>query len=389
MENLIPKDKKDKKITAPVERAFEAFLEAVPDAMVAVDRRGVIVAVNAQAERLFGYSRGELLGNTMEILVPERVRDAHVHHREGYMASPRLRPMGVGMDLVGRHKSGADIPVEISLSPLQTSAGPLVLAAVRDVTDRRQTQEALKVSQAQLELKVAQRTAELLSANKALRSEIEERSRLEKEVLQISEREQQRIGQDLHDGLGQTLTAVTYIGQLLHKKLGNKEEGADAGEIVQLVSGAIDHVRGLSRGLYPVELQTNGLVPALQELAASMETKYRVPCVMRHDDPDLVKDPTAAIQLYRIAQEAVNNAMKHAKPKRVTIRLTSSDGGVSLSVEDDGMGLPEKAAGGKGMGLHIMKYRADMIGAAFEARCGEKGGTVVSCNLRLLETRGG
>src|SRR5438105_1103202 len=98
-----------------LDKSFEAFLEATPDAMVAVDRRGAIVAVNSQAEKLFGYSRAELLGRTMEILVPERMRGAHVHDREGYSASPRSRPMGIGMDLVGRHKSGAEVPVEISL----------------------------------------------------------------------------------------------------------------------------------------------------------------------------------------------------------------------------------------------------------------------------------
>jgi two-component system, LuxR family, sensor kinase FixL len=385
MESSLP-DRQNEKSPAAPERAFESFLEAVPDAMVAVDRRGTIVAVNVQAERLFGYSRGELLGKTMEILVPERIRNVHVRHRDGYMASPHTRPMGAGMDLVGRHKSGAEIPVEISLSPLNAPGGPLVLAAVRDVTDRRQSQEALKVAQAQLELKVAERTSEFLNANKALRREIEERGRLEREILEISEREQHRIGQDLHDNLGQTLTAVTYIAQLLHNKLGQGSvEGKDAAEIGKLVSGAIDQVRGLARGLYPVELRTNGLVPALQELAGAVQSKYRVPCEVRHDGPDPVRDSAAAIQLYRIAQEALTNAAKHANPKRVTVRLKSSGDEVTLAVEDDGVGLPGNFEGGKGMGMHIMRYRADLIGAAFDVRRGEKGGTVVSCVWRARE----
>lgn len=372
------------------EESFAAFLEAAPDAMVAVDRKGTIAAVNSQAEKLFGYSRAELLGQVMEILVPERARAGHAHQRDGYMAAPRSRPMGMGMDLVGRHKSGAEVPVEISLSPVQTPAGPLVLAAVRDVTERRQAQEALKVAQAQLELKVAERTSELLAANKALRHEIDQRGRLEREVLEISEREQQRIGQDLHDNLGQTLTAVTYIGQLLHKKLGDRApEGKDAAEIVKLVSGAIDQVRGLSRGLYPVELKANGLVPALQELAAAAAAKWRIPCDVVYDDPDPVKDPGAAIQLYRIAQEAVANAAKHAKPRRITVRLAMAGEALALSVEDDGVGLPGETGAGKGMGMHIMRYRAAMIGASFQLGRSEKGGAAVTCVWRGREQERG
>lgn len=372
------------------EAAFETFLEAVPDAMVAVDQRGVIVATNAKAEQLFGYSRGELLGKTMEILVPERSREGHVRQREDYMTDPHTRPMGIGLDLVGRHKSGAPIPVEISLSPVSAPGGRLILAAVRDVTERRRAQETLKAAQAQLELKVAERTAEFMAANKALRREMDERARLEKEILEVSEREQQRIGHDLHDNLGQTLTAVTYIAQLLHKKLGESTpNGRDAGEVLKLVSGAIDQVRGLSRGLYPVEVKTHGLVPALQELAASTEARWRVPCEVKYDDPNPVRDPAAAVQLYRIAQEAATNAAKHAKPKRITLRLTAHDGTVTLSVEDDGRGLPETVLpGARGMGMHIMRYRAAAIGATFEARRREAGGTAVSCVWRGGGTNG-
>jgi two-component system, LuxR family, sensor kinase FixL len=364
--------------------SFEAFLEAVPDAVVAVDRSGAIIAVNVQAERLFGYPRGEIVGRKMEILVPERFRAGHVHHRDGFMAAPRGRPMGTGMDLAGRHKSGAEIPVEISLNPVELPEGPAVLAAIRDVTERRQAQEALKVAQAKLELTVAERTSELLAANRSLRQEIGERGRLEREILGVSEREQQRIGQDLHDNLGQTLTAVTYMLQLMHKRLdaGEKADPKDAAEALQMVSGAIDQVRGLARGLYPVELKTNGLVPALQELAAASESKWKVACEVRHDEADPVTDPAAAIQLYRIAQEAVANAVKHGKPRKVTVGLASSNGNVTLSVEDDGKGLPENVPPGKGMGLHIMRYRAELIGASFEMKRRAGGGTSVACVWR-------
>jgi two-component system CheB/CheR fusion protein len=360
---------------------FTAFLEAVPDAVVVTNPEGIIVALNARVEGLFGYARAELMGKTVDVLVPDRFTAAHAGHRAAYMASPSTRPMGVGRDLVGRRKDGRDIPVEISLSPFTGPQGTWVLAAVRDVTERRRAREVLEEAAERLERAVAERTADLVEANGALRREMTERRRLEREILGISEREQERIGQALHDNLGQTLTAVTYIAQLMHKRAesGDPADPRDAAEILSLVSGAIDQVRRLARGLYPVELKANGLVPALQELAAAAQAQWKVPCEVGFASPDPVTDPATAIQIYRIAQEAVANAAKHAKPGKILLRLESMRDGVELSVEDDGCGLPDTVAPASGMGLHIMKYRADMIGADFALHRRKDGGTAVVC----------
>jgi signal transduction histidine kinase len=235
---------------------------------------------------------------------------------------------------------------------------------------------SLRSLQDELEQRVEQRTL-------ALTQQMAERERLEKEILEISEREQRRIGHDLHDSLCQHLTGTALACQVLGQKLSAHSfaEAADAGKVVDLVEEGISLARNLARGIAPVEMDAEGLMDALHELARSMAERSRIRCTFECKPLVLIDDTATATHLYRIAQEAVTNALRHGKASRVVISLSRRDGRVTLSIEDDGSGLPEDWQHSEGMGTRIMAHRAAMMGATLTIEPGPTGGTVVSCSL--------
>ena len=228
----------------------------------------------------------------------------------------------------------------------------------------------------EMEERVRQRTA-------ALTREIAERERLEKAILEIGERERRGIGRDLHDGLGQHLTGTALEGQILSEKLEsrNAEEAADARRVVSLVNSAIDQTRHLAKGLLLEAVEPEGLRTALEELAKTTTEQSRLPCVLRCEGDVTLNESGTATHLYRIAQEAVRNALRHGKPRRIDIALAGEGGGMMLSVRDDGVGLPRTAAGSTGLGLRIMAHRAMIIGASFSIEAPAGGGTSIICRL--------
>jgi signal transduction histidine kinase len=229
----------------------------------------------------------------------------------------------------------------------------------------------------ELEERVRQRTA-------ALTEEIRERTFLERMVLETSEREQRRIGYDLHDGLGQHLTGMALAGQVLGQKLADKSspETVEARRLVELVEEAIELTRALARDLHPVEIQAGQLMDSFQELAARISQQLKVSCQFESHQAAPLADLNIATQMYRIVQEAVTNAVRHGKASHINICLDSADDEIVLTVTDDGTGLPENARAGDGMGLRIMAYRAGMIGATFHIeRLSSLSGTRVTCAL--------
>jgi PAS domain S-box-containing protein len=254
-----------------------------------------------------------------------------------------------------------------------------------EVTERKRMQEDLLHARRELEIRVQERTAELAVANQILQGEMIERKRLEKSILEISEREKRRIAQDLHDGLGQHLTGIAFLSKVLEQKLNEKASPhtGDAGKIAQLVNEAINQTRELAKGLLPVRAEANGLVSALQHLAADVEELFDVSCVFNSGDAVLIRDLDLATHLYRIAQEAVTNAIKHGHASQIVIDLEHCEHKIILSIRDNGGGFPEMIERKDGMGLRIMNYRANMIGAALEINRNLMGGTAVVCQLAL------
>jgi PAS domain S-box-containing protein len=219
--------------------------------------------------------------------------------------------------------------------------------------------------------------------------DITEREQLERALLEISAREQRRIGQDLHDGLGQHLTGIAFMAKVHEAKLAEKQmdDAADAGKIVRLVNEAIHKTRELARGLLPVVADEQGLMSALQLWAAEVEDLFGISCRFDCETAVLIHDDVMATHLYHIAQESVNNAMKHGHARNLLIRLTADEGWGALTITDDGAGIPEQRSGSQGMGLHIMSYRAGMIGGRLEVRRGAACGTVVHCMFPIEAVR--
>jgi signal transduction histidine kinase len=217
----------------------------------------------------------------------------------------------------------------------------------------------------------------------ALTEEIAERERLEREILEIGERERRRIGRDLHDTLGQLLTGTALAGQVLQEKLvaHAPEEASDAGRVVRLVEEAIELTRSLSRGLDPVEIDAGGLAQGLRELAARTSAIATVSCEFREIGDVAIRDSVTSTHLYRIAQEAITNSLKHAHPGTIAVSLAAEPGFVRLTVTDDGIGIPAGSPRGAGMGLRIMAHRAAVMGGTFEVKSGERGGTTVDCRM--------
>jgi PAS domain S-box-containing protein len=700
-------------VAASSEKVFSDFFDALPDAICAVRADGLIAILNSQAELMFGYSASELLGQPLEVLIPERFRKGHVGHRAKYVHDPRRRPMGAGLALYGRKKDGTEFPVDIMLSPWELGDHKLFVAVVRDISERKKIEEALEKARQELEVRVEQRTAELTQANESLREEaarlsaiidtqqdlalagrdlngamtlivgkaqqlteadrvsieliehgklswragidapttrpgvpqallvslahecirtgktlrsddtetdrqvlsegyrrlgwrsvvvaplfhsgvavgafsilsaapkafgprdertlllmggllsaamstaadfesqqalalermtavaaaegraqqqravaelgqhaLEGRSlavllndtvalvpqilgteycgvfellsndqlilstgagwkdgvvgntflstgrdsqagytllshapvvvedlrsetrfhasplqlehdivsgvtvlihrpgspfgvlgaytrqkrffggddvhflqsvasilatavgrrQLEEELLDAGGREQRRLGQDLHDGLCQHLIGLQYTTSVFAEKL---EKGSklrkEAEAIAELIRQGTLQARMLARGLSPVNLEANGLMSALRELALNTAALFRINCSFDCSQDVLVMDNTKAVQLYRIAQEAITNAVKHGHSNSVRLTLDRSGHRATLKIIDNGVGFPANTEKSSGMGLRIMQYRADMIGASLQITPGAERGTEVTC----------
>ena len=214
-------------------------------------------------------------------------------------------------------------------------------------------------------------------------ADMTELRQLEHEILNVSDSEQQRIGQDLHDGLCQHLAGIEFISEALEQRLASRhmEEAGTAGQIASLMREAIAHTRDLSKGLSPVILEPDGLMSSLGLMADNIRKYFKIECGFHCAKPVLVHDNNVATHLFRIAQEAVNNAIRHGQASAIRIHMTSTVGRLILAIHDDGRGIPISRPKGKGLGLRIMQYRSGMIGGSIVIQPEPGGGTSVVCSV--------
>lgn len=221
----------------------------------------------------------------------------------------------------------------------------------------------------------------------ALTSEMAERGRLEREIISISEKERWSLGHDLHDGLGQHLTATAMAAQSIARDLedGKHASVKDAYQLVRLIEDGIGQTRRLAKGLLLVTVEQDELADALREMAVASTKQFRIPCELRLAGIVTTGDAAVATHLFRIAQEAVRNAARHAKAGSVELWVSGDESGIFMAIIDNGVGLPGPEERGFGMGLRIMAHRAKLIGAEFDVRCPPGGGTVVECRWARAE----
>jgi signal transduction histidine kinase len=234
-----------------------------------------------------------------------------------------------------------------------------------------------------VEKEVNARTEDLRQAKAQLESQIEERARLEAEMSELATRERQKLGRDLHDSLGQKLTGAVYLSRSLLQHLGaaQADEEKHARTLNETLKEAVSQVRGMARGLAPVTLNNESLADAVSELVAEMTDLYGVSCETIQPLDEIELDERTKEAVYLIAREAVNNACRHAQATRVTLSLHAQSTGLTMQIDDDGVGIPATMTTTKGMGLRIMHYRARMAGGDLHIRPLEKSGTRVELHV--------
>lgn len=320
------------------ERYLDLF-ENANDMVFTHDLDGRITSINHAGERLLQRRRDEVLSRNLTEFVVTEQRAAAEHW---------LQQVAKGMEVPTAewdflNAAGQSIKLEIGSRLVQQNGKPAEVEAIaRDITERR---------------------------------------RLEREILEISNREQRRIGHDLHDGVCQQLAGLAYLADILADRLRERSapEATDAEKIERVINDAIAQTRGVARGLFPVRLEENGLVSALEELASNTTTLFSIPCHFHGDGSPPHIDYSAALHLYYIAQEAVLNAARHGKPSRIDVSLTQEKDRFELAVRDVGTGFHTPPAGGAGMGIRIMRYRARVIGATLDLKTQPGHGTTVTC----------
>jgi PAS domain S-box-containing protein len=365
------------------EERFRVMFQNSPDAIFVNDHlSGEVLDANPAACQLHKLAHDRLVGRRMLDLVPPDEREAV---EKGYQAL--ITGECSLMESFSWTSDGLAVPVEITCKRIVFSGRPALLLNARDVTERRKSEAAQIEARSELEQRVQERTVQLAEANKQLQVEMSQRERLQMRMLLAIEQEQERIGQDLHDGVCQILTGAKFRAELLGKKLRAAVDvtPSDSDAIESLLMEGIRQARGVAYGLNPVKWEDGGLMKALEVLARGASTEAGPACVFHCPEPVLFDDHLLASHLYRIAQEALQNALKHARSKNIAIELTESDRVVTLAITDDGCGISLPQSMPTGMGFSNMRRRAGMIGGKVEIKPADCGGTTVVCRVRRAD----
>ena len=331
-------------------RDYSAVFDASPDAMIVVDDNGLIRDLNRQAVAILGWSREELEGREVERLIPDASRGRHRRHRRRYTESPTPRPMGEGLELEALRKDGTTIPVEISLSPSQLGAGhEHVICAIRDISAWRRMR------------------------------------RLSGMIIAAAEQERKHLSRELHDEFLQNLVALKIRVKLLADERDDGERERTRARIAEDIGDTILGVKRMIRGLLPPELDRRGLFSALGSVFRDIEDVYGFTVHASLSGQDDEMDEGTSLALYRIVQEAVGNAVRHAGVNEATVTFESANGTVTATVRDEGCGFELSDTEGQPhdnwVGLAGMRERAALVGGTVVVQTSPGEGTTVRASV--------
>ena len=381
------------------ENRFRSVVETASDAIISVDDSGKVVFWNKTAEMMLGYSADEMMGQPVSLIMPERFYDAHQLAMNRVISTGETKILGRTIELVGRKKDGSEFPLELSTSMWSTREGPFFTAILRDITRRKEVYETLQRARDELEVRVEERTAELKRVNEELRIEMSERKRAEEaigesekrlrflstQLLAAQENERKRIALEIHDGLGQIMSAVKFSMErkLEETDLKAPASGISLEEILLMLQGGIEEARRIMNNLRPSILDDLGISPTINWFCREFQKVYSHITIQQQVTvrDEEVPGPLKIV-MFRVLQEAMNNAAKHSGADRLTVSLSKGDGKIHLAIADNGRGFdlerlfPREGPTG-GLGLSSMRERTELSGGSFHLVSAKERGTTI------------
>jgi two-component system CheB/CheR fusion protein len=321
---------------------LRAILNTAVDAIITIDHAGIITELNNATLRMFGYKHGELIGQNVSVLMPSPYQERHNGYLATYLRTGEKKIIGQGREVLGRRKDGTLFPADLAVT--EVVGFNQFTGIVRDITERKELQRG---------------------------------------VTSAHDEERGRLARELHDGVAGHMTGIGLIAKMLQGRLEKAAmpEAKEMANLVGYIREAHEELRQISHELMPTQIQPDRLIPALNDLAHHSDAVSSPLCVFQCSSPVYLLSAEVSTHLWRIAQEAVSNALRHAKAYKVTIQLVERPNSVVLTVEDDGVGIQETSDYHEGLGLNNMSYRAGLIGALLAITATASGGTIVRCTL--------
>jgi PAS domain S-box-containing protein len=334
------------------------LIESAPDGVIIMSKSGMIQTINQRTEILFGYERDELIGQMVEILIPQNFRAGHTKHRDEYFSNPVFRPMGANLELLGLRKDGTQFPVAISLGHVEIDADKFAIATVRDMTETERVHKIVTGQQERLHL-------------------------LTKKLMDVQEDERRKIARDLHDDITQRLAALALEAAILQQDSSAKAAPGDEslGEIAKQLRELSTDVNNISRRLHPSILDHLGLAKAIESQCREFQARSGIPVEMDLQDVGKELQLEWSLTLYRILQESLRNIDKHAQADSIEVNLEMDDEHIVLTVTDSGIGFDLSNPGGTGIGLVSMRERAELLGGLLMIQASPGQGATVTTRL--------